>query len=502
MTKHLYDVAIIGGGINGCGAAADAALRGLSVVLCEKGDLASQTSSSSTKLIHGGLRYLEQFDFSLTRKALTERQLLLDMAPHLVHPLQFVLPQQQSTRKLWLLRMGLFIYDHLGRHNRLPRSSLVTRLLHPELFKPLIPAIEQGFVYYDCMTDDARLTMANALQAKEHGATIHTETEVISTNIVDSTWQLNIRTKNQDIQCIHAKTIINATGPWVAEVNHLLNIPNAYKLALVKGSHLVLKQLYEGSHAYVLQNDDKRIIFTIPYFGYTLLGTTDVPYTGDLNEPAIDAIETSYLLDVVEQYFGVRPTPDDIITSWSGIRPLLFEDNKNASALTRDYHYHFSTEPAPAVTIYGGKITTYRLLAEKVVDQLKTVFPNIKPSSTHTTPLPGAGLNAEDYMIYQKETRQIYAWLDEKILDHYLQTYGTRSSLILNGCECLNDLGEHFMGTLYQCEVDYLMNEEWATTEDDVLWRRSKLGLEFHQKNSDSLTQYMKKHASGINSKR
>lgn len=493
MTKHLFDVAIIGGGINGCGSAADAALRGLSVVLCEKGDLASQTSSSSTKLIHGGLRYLEQFNFSLTRKALTERQLLLDMAPHLVHPLQFVLPQQQNIRKQWLLRLGLFIYDHLGRHNRLPRSRLVTRCLQPDLFKPLIPAIEQGLLYYDCMTDDARLTMANALQAKAHGATILTKTEVINASIVDSTWQLNIKTKNQSIRPIYAKTIINATGPWVAEVNHLLKIPNAYKLALVKGSHLVLKKLYDGAHAYVLQNDDKRIIFTIPYFGYTLLGTTDVPYTDDLDSPVIDADETSYLLDIVGHYFGSRPTSRDIITSWSGIRPLIFEDNKNASALTRDYHYHFSTEPAPAVTIYGGKITTYRLLAEKVVDQLQAVFPNIKPSNTYTTPLPGAGLNAADYMIYQKEARQIYAWLDEKILDHYIQTYGSRSTLILKDCHCVNDLGKHFMGTLYQREVDYLINEEWATTVEDVLWRRTKLGLEFNQESTNSLALYMNK---------
>ena len=266
-----YDVAIIGGGINGCGCAADAALRDLSVVLCEKGDLASQTSSSSSKLIHGGLRYLERFDFSLVRKALNERQKLLDLAPHLVHPLQFVLPQSKQLRSSWIVRIGLLIYDNLSHRNRLPKSTTVTRKKNPDFFKPLVSALKQAFTYYDCSTDDSRLTIANAIQAKQHGATILSYTEVIHAEIIDNLWHLTVQSNNQSPQKIKAKALINAAGPWVANVNQLLNIPNYHALSLVKGSHIVLPMLYEGNHAYVLQHPDNRIVFTIPYHGYTLV---------------------------------------------------------------------------------------------------------------------------------------------------------------------------------------------------------------------------------------
>lgn len=490
MTKP-FDVAIIGGGINGCGCAADAALRGLSVVLCEKADLASQTSSSSSKLIHGGLRYLEQFNFSLVKKALNERQILLNIAPHLVHPLPFILLKNKNSRPLWLLRLGLFIYDHLSRTNRLPKSQTIKRHTNRSYFNPLLNIINQGIIYYDCMTDDARLTIANALQAKLNGASILTQTEVLHATVVDKLWHITVKLKNNNIQLIKAKAIINATGPWVLSTNSSLNILNNQKLSLVKGSHLILKKLYDGEHAYVLQHDDKRIIFTIPYFGYTLVGTTDVPYTGNPQSLSISSAETDYLLDLIASYFGNRPQPNQIIASYSGVRPLLFEPGKNASTLTRDYFYDFSSQPAPCVTIYGGKITTYRLLAKEVINSLRSVFPSLGQSVTHITPLPGAVLNGGSLADYQTIARTLYPWLNEAILIHYLKTYGTRTEMILNQCTHIDDLGKHFGDTLYQCEVDYLIKEEWATTIEDILWRRTKLGLNFSKEEKIQLNQYL-----------
>ena len=490
MTKP-FDVAIIGGGINGCGCAADAALRGLSVVLCEKMDLASQTSSSSSKLIHGGLRYLEQFNFSLVRKSLNERQILLNIAPHLVHPLRFVIPQQTTHRSQWLLRLGLFLYDNLSRNNKLPKSGILTRQHNPAYFKPLISSIHKGFMYYDGMTDDARLTITNALQAKQHGANILTQTEVIHAEIINSIWHLTIQTNHQEPRLIKARSLINAAGPWVETLNNTLGIPNNHTLSLVKGSHIVLEKLYDGDHAYVLQHDDKRIVFTIPYFGHTLVGTTDIPFAGEPNALKITPTEIDYLFDLIARYFGRKPETKHIITSWSGVRPLLTEPNKNASTLSRDYLYHFSTQPAPCVTIYGGKLTTYRILAEKVIDQLRSVFPKMAGSTTNSTPLPGAIDNSLSLNDYQHKAHECYPWLDEVILKHYLQTYGVLTEEILQNSKNTDDLGIYFGGTLYQKEVDYLVAEEWATSVDDILWRRTKLGLNFNKKEQEQLNQYL-----------
>lgn len=479
--EKVVDVAIIGGGINGCGCAADAALRGLSVVLCEKSDLASQTSSSSTKLIHGGLRYLEQFNFSLVKKSLDERQTLLTIAPHLVHPIQLILPQALSLRSTWRLRVGLFIYDHLSRKNRLPKSCLVTRKKNLLYFHPLLQTISQGFSYYDGMADDARLTIANALQAKEHGADIHPHTEVIGAFVENGLWQLKLQSKNEPPRLIRAKTLINATGPWVESVNHLLSIPNAHHLTLVKGSHLVLTKLYEGDQAYGLQTPDNRIVFTLPYFGHTLVGTTDVPFNGQPDQVTISNAETDYLLEMIGYYFGKKPTSSQIITTWSGVRPLLADSNKNASTLSRDYVHHFTTTPAPAVTIYGGKITTYRRLSEEVMDQLRPIFPNMGNSTTQNTLLPGAEPTTLSF--------DQYDWLDKAVLNHYIQTYGSRTHALLAGAHHPTDLGQRIVGILYQREVDYLMAEEWATSLDDILWRRTKLGLSMDPKTLASLMQ-------------
>lgn len=489
--EQSFDVAIIGGGINGCGCAADAALRGLSVVLCEQNDIASQTSSKSTKLIHGGLRYLEYYDFAMVKRALDERQRLLNLAPHLVHPLSLFIPHQKNTRPLWLIRAGLFLYDHLSFSNTLPRSKLIKKRSHSPFFHPLDKQFATGFLYYDCTTDDARLTLANALQAKEHGAAILPQTKLIGAEIINKQWELRLQTPDSRLLHIRAKTVINTAGPWVDDVSQLLQIPMQHTMSLVKGSHIVVEKLYEGEHAYMLQNKDKRIVFVIPYYGYTLIGTTDVPFSGERSTVHIDQDEISYLLTIANSYFNKQLNESDIITTWSGIRPLLADEGKSPSALSRDYDYHYSERPAPAVTVYGGKITTYRQLALKAVNALSTIFPHLPPSATATTPLPGAIKDTMNFSAYVEHAKKQYHWLEHDILMRYLQTYGTRTDDILNGCHQMSDLGIYFGSTLYQQEVDYLRREEWAMHSEDILWRRTKLGLQMDSAGKKMLTDYL-----------
>lgn len=488
---HVFDVAIIGGGINGCGCAADAALRGLSVVLCEADDLASKTSSKSSKLIHGGLRYLEQYDFSLVKKALSERQALLSLAPHLVHPLAFVIPHQKKLRPLWMLGAGLFLYDHLSKANQLPRSKLIQQKKQPHYFKPLKNHIKKGFLFYDCATDDARLTISNAIQASAHGASILPHTKLIHGEVIDGLWVLLVEDKSKKQFKIKAKSLINTTGPWVESINQLLKIPLVHTLTLVKGSHLVVKKLYEGNQAYLLQHPDKRIVFAIPYYGCTLVGTTDVPFSGDLNDLHIDAAEISYLSEIIQSYFNIKINESDIITSWSGLRPLLSDNDKTASTLSRDYIYHYSAEPAPSITVYGGKITTYRQLAADAVNQLQTIFPHLPSSSTHKIPLPGAVLGKINFKEYQQYAIKKYDWLERNVLEHYLNNYGTRTEILLINCNKMQDLGIRFADLFYQAEVDYLLAHEWARNSDDVLWRRTKLGLSIDKAEEKALTDYL-----------
>jgi glycerol-3-phosphate dehydrogenase len=488
---NVFDVAIIGGGINGCGCAADAALRGLSVVLCEQDDLASKTSSKSTKLIHGGLRYLEYFDFGLVKKALDERQKLLELAPHLVHPQSFVIPYQKNMRPSWIIRLGLFLYDHLSFANKLPRSKLIHRKQQAVCFEPLSNNIKKGFIYYDGATDDARLTIANALQAKEHGATILPQTKLIKADVIDGQWLLTLEGITERPFQIKAKSIINTAGPWVESVSELLHIPMEHTISLVKGSHFVIPKLYEGDHAYMLQHIDKRIVFTIPYHGYTMVGTTDIAFSGNLNDIHIDASEVEYLCEIINQYFHKQIHESDIISTWSGIRPLLADPGKKPSALSRDYVYHYSNTPAPAITVYGGKITTYRQLSLQAVNQLRKILPNLTDSRTDTTPLPGALMGSMDFNEYQVYAHKKYQWLTEQTRKRYLQTYGTRTENILEGCEKISDLGVCFSPTLYQVEVDYLLKEEWANNCEDILWRRTKLGLTIDAKGTKMLADYL-----------
>lgn len=488
--KQVFDVAIIGGGINGCGVAADAALRGLSVILIEQGDLASKTSSSSSKLIHGGLRYLEYYDFKLVKKALDERQRLLSLAPHLVRPIPFIIPYAKNMRPVWLLRTGLFLYDNLSRDNKLPRSKFVQRKQQFQYFAPLEEKYKKGLMFYDCATDDSRLTITNAIQAREHGASIHTYTKLIKAHVENGIWHLTAKTSTDKEFEIRAKTLVNATGPWVESMSELLQIPTQFKLSLVKGSHFVVHKLYEGKHAYLLQHEDKRVIFIVPYQGYTMIGTTDVALKGPLEDVNISQEEVEYLCGLVNNYFQCNIQKSDIIDTWSGVRPLLAASGE-LKTLSRDYTYYYTQSPAPAVTIYGGKITTYRQLALETVDALKEHFPYLPQSKTNVSPLPGATLKTMSYKDYLNFAREKYFWLLEAIKERYLANYGTNTELLLATCNSMNDLGYDFGNGLYQIEVDYLCHHEWAKSCDDILWRRTKLGLNFSAEQTQTLEEYL-----------
>lgn len=488
---YCFDVAVAGGGINGCGIAADASLRGLSVVLIEQDDLASKTSSSSTKLIHGGLRYLEQYDFSLVKKALNERQILLDLAPNLVFPRPFVLPLQASMRSPWLIRLGLFFYDHLSRTNRLPHSKRIRRKRNQACFQPLQDQFNNGFVYYDCCTDDARLTLCNALQAEANGARILTRTRLQRADTDAGLWHLQCQKKDGQTIQIKAKTLINAAGPWVEDVNRQAGITGGRRISLVKGSHLVVPRLYDGEQAYLLQHEDKRVVFVIPYHGYSMIGTTDVLCQAPVEQLTISLAETDYLLNLVSHYFKQRLTADQIVTSWSGVRPLLAADDETPQTISRDYSYQYSEAPLPAIAIYGGKITTYRQLARDAVNELRAVFPGLPDSRTDKIPLPGAQWNGMDYNRYLDYARQHYAWMDDDLLSRLLATYGTRAERIVSSCHSMADLGESFGHGLHQREVDYLLTEEWADNSDDILWRRTRLGLQFSDSSRERLNAYI-----------
>jgi glycerol-3-phosphate dehydrogenase len=489
--NKVFDVAIIGGGINGCGCAADAALRGLSVVLLEQDDLASKTSSSSTKLIHGGLRYLEHYEFTLVKKALTERQKLLDLAPHIVHPQALVLPHEKHMRPAWFLRLGLFIYDYLNRKNSLTKCKTVYRKRNEDYFVPLVSKLNKGFLFYDAVTDDARLTIINALQAKNHGANIRPHSKVIHTEIVNNLWQLTVQPKVGPNYLLYAKALINASGPWVKLVEQLTKVPDRQKISLIKGSHIIVPQIYPGKHAYFLQHKDKRIIFTIPYHGFSMIGTTDIHLDHELDKVTISDEEIDYLINLANEYFKIKLSKKDIVYTWSGVRALMADDDKEARTLSRDYSFDVAQTPAPIVTIYGGKITTYRQLAEEVINQLMPTFPHMGPSITSTTPLPGATfeqLSFSDYVTYAKDK---YKWMDSGLFEHYLYTYGCCMEKFLEFCDSYESLGKKYCTYLYQVEVDYLILDEWAQNCDDILKRRTKLDLIIDKEGKKELADFL-----------
>ncbi|MGL6030019.1 MAG: glycerol-3-phosphate dehydrogenase [Legionella sp.] len=493
VTDQVFDVAIIGGGINGCGCAADAALRGLSVFLVEQDDIASKTSSSSTKLVHGGLRYLEHYEFSLVKKALAERQRLLDLAPYLIHPQALVLPYQNHMRPIWLLRLGLFLYDNLSRKNRLPKCTSITRKKNSSLFAPLRASLNRGFLFYDAATDDSRLTITNAIQAARAGALIKNYSRLIHAVVSDNLWHLTIKPQSGEAYTIRAKSLINAGGPWVDLIANLTNSSPGINISLVKGSHIVVPKLYDEDHAYFLQHDDERVIFVIPYHGFSMIGTTDVPLNEPLDKVSISNEEIRYLIDTVNSYFASAISQSDIVSTWSGVRPLLPSEGTAAKALSRDYRYEARAIPAPVVTIFGGKITTYRKLAEEVIDQLKTVFPDMPKSKTKTTVLPGAIWQQMDFTRYIGYAKNKYSWLSAELLEHYLYSYGTNMELFLAPCKDISTLGKHFGALLYQVEVDYLIEHEWVMHCDDLLMRRTKFGLILDDEEKNELQRYLAK---------
>ena len=471
------DLVVIGGGINGAGIARDAAGRGLSVILCEKDDLAQGTSSRSGKLIHGGLRYLEYYEFRLVREALIEREVLLNAAPHIVWPMRFVLPHSPEQRPAWLVRLGLFLYDHLGGRKKLPGCRNIDLRRDPE-GRPIRPEFTRAFEYSDCWVDDARLVSLNALDAKERGAMVMTRTAATAARRVDELWEVEFTAADGAQSKVKAKAIANAAGPWVETViNGVAGSNSPRRVRLVKGSHIIVPKFWEGPQAYLFQNNDKRVIFVNPYEGdMALIGTTDIPYEGRAEDVAIDGRETDYLLAAINRYLKVPITRDQVIHAFSGVRPLYDDNAENPSAVTRDYVFDVTGEP-PMLSVFGGKITTYRKLAEHALEKLKPFFPAMKPAWTATAPLPGGDMPDADFERFLAELRKVQPWLPAELAHHYARLYGTRTTDVLNGARDLAGLGQHFGGLLYQAEIDYLRRAEWARTAEDVLDRRTKHGL-------------------------
>ncbi|MCU6455173.1 glycerol-3-phosphate dehydrogenase [Sphingomonas sp. A2-49] len=473
------DLLVVGGGINGAGIARDAAGRGLSVLLVEQDDLASHTSSASTKLIHGGLRYLEYGEFRLVREALIERERLLAIAPHIIWPLAFVLPQAQSPRPAWMVRLGLFLYDHLGGRRRLPATQTIDLARDPR-GAGLKPGQSRAFVYADCWVEDSRLVVLNARDAANRGADIRTRTRLIAARREGDRWHATIADANGTAR-VTARALVNAAGPWVAEV--LARIPGTHRdrgVRLVKGSHIVVPRVYGGDHAFLLQNPDRRVVFAIPYEGaFTLIGTTDEPWQGPPGRAIIDAAETAYLIDTVNRYFARSVTAADIVWTYSGIRPLYDDHAASASAVTRDYVLDLDAAEgaAPLLSVFGGKITTYRKLAEHALERLSATFPLAGGDWTAAAPLPGGGMPHGDFAAFDAALATARPGLPRALLHRLARAYGTDADTLLGGARSVADLGRHFGGGLYAAEVEYLVAHEWARTAEDILYRRSKLGL-------------------------
>lgn len=472
------DLLIIGGGVNGAGIARDAAGRGLSVMLVEQDDLASHTSSASTKLIHGGLRYLEQYEFRLVREALVERERLLAIAPHIIWPLAFVLPHQDAIRPAWLVRLGLFLYDHIGGRKRLAATRSV-RLDRSPLGAPLSSSVKRGFVYSDCWVEDSRLVVLNAMDAAERGATIRTRTRFVGARREDGLWRAEL-SDGDGVHAIVSRAIVNAAGPWVSHVLDQLPARGDHKVRLIKGSHIVVPRLYDGEQAYLLQNDDRRVIFAIPYeHDFTLIGTTDELWTQDPGPAAISPGEIDYLITAVSRYFKTPPGREDVVWSYAGIRPLREDEAASASEVTRDYVLDLDAGvgEAPLLSVFGGKITTYRRLAEEALAKLAPLLGYPRAGWTDKTALPGGDLPDGDFEGFVTRMAQERPWMPAPLLRRLCRAYGSRLEVLLGGAANLSDLGPDFGAGLYRAEVDYLVAHEYARTAQDVLFRRTKLGL-------------------------
>lgn len=476
--RDSVNLLVVGGGINGTGIARDAAGRGLTVLLCEQHDLAAHTSSASTKLIHGGLRYLEDGHFGLVRKALLEREVLLNAAPHIMRPLRFVMPYDAHLRPAWLIRAGLFLYDHLARRRRLAASAAINLRTHVAGV-PLLARYRRGFVYSDGWTDDSRLVALNAVDAAERGAAVMTRTRCERIEAVAGSWRATLRQGSQRTE-VEARAVANACGPWVDRfIRDASPVRARRAVRMVKGSHIVVPQLFAHRFAYIFQNEDRRIVFAIPYEEqFTLIGTTDADYRGEPGDVRIEADEISYLCAIVNRYF-TRPTePADVIWSYSGVRPLLSDDAADPSSVTRDYALELERQPAPFLSVFGGKITTYRKLAETTVDMLAASLgkPSL-PQWTRDAKLPGGDLPGGSLAAFLRATERRYPWLPPAVRRRYAHSYGTRIERLIGDARRLADMGEELLPDLYEREVAYLCREEFARSAEDILWRRSKLGL-------------------------
>lgn len=498
------DLLVVGGGINGAGIARDAAGRGLSVVLCEQDDLAAHTSSASTKLIHGGLRYLEHYEFSLVRKALAERELLLRTAPHIMRPMRFVMPHDKGQRPGWMIRCGLFLYDRLARRELLPGSHGVDLRRHPAGV-PLNPAFTRGFVYSDGWVDDARLVVLNAVDAAERGARVFTRTCCSRASRQGGFWHAMLLDADERQIAVRARCLVNAAGPWAAQfLRTATRQPPARTLRLIKGSHIVVRGLFDHSYSYIFQHPDGRIVFAIPYEKeFTLIGTTDVEYHGTPDAVAIDKGEVAYLCELSNRYFRTPIAPGDVVWSYSGVRPLVEDRSSDASAVTRDYRLELDKDGAPLLSVFGGKITTFRRLAEDAVDMIAPILSNHRGAWTMHACLPGGDLFGSGpdnravlgFDQYVASLQQTYRWLAPGLVARYARAYGVRIHALLAGRTGIADMGEEIASGLYAAEADYLMRVEWARSAADILWRRSKLGLHLPTETETVLDAWMHCHS-------
>jgi len=489
---ELYDIAVIGGGINGAGVARDAAGRGLKVLLAEQNDFASATSSASTKLIHGGLRYLEYYEFRLVSESLAEREVMLRIAPHIIWPLEFVLPHERHLRPAWMIRAGLFLYDHIGGRTSLPKSRGV-RLAPDSHGAGLKPEFARGFAYYDAWVDDARLVVLTLSSARAHGATVLARTRCSGARREGDAWRVTLRDQASGKESeVCARILVNAAGPWVKSLlDQELHMESPGRLRLVKGSHIVVPRIHDKRYAYILQNPDRRVVFMIPYEReFTLIGTTDVPVTGEDLPPSISPEESAYLCAAASRYSARAVTPDQVVWSYSGVRPLYDDGKEDPSAITRDYVLLLDQQGPPLLSIFGGKITTYRKLAEQVMERLARWIPARRPW-THTEALPGGDFGGRDFPAVLREFRSRHAGLDPHWLARLLRRHGTLGENILANAKSEADLGENFGGGLYERELSYLIEHEWARAAEDVLWRRTKCGLHMSEAQRQRVAEYL-----------
>jgi D-erythritol 1-phosphate dehydrogenase len=489
----IVDLLIVGGGINGAGIARDAAGRRLSVTLVEQADLASATSSCSSKLIHGGLRYLEQYEFRLVREALREREVLLRIAPHIIRPLMFVLPHDPSMRPMWMIRMGLWMYDHLGGSITLPRSKAL-KFPHMEFSAGLKADFRQGFVYSDCRVDDSRLTVLNAMSARDKGATILTRTRFESARRVDGVWEAVVAPAGGEKRTLRARALVNTAGPWVVDaLDRIEGDRITDRVRLVKGSHIVVPKLHSSGHAFILQNTDKRVVFVIPFEqSFSLIGTTDVA-VNDVDEAAeITPAEIDYLVAASNRFLAKQISARDVVWSYSGVRPLYDDGTADPSQVTRDYHLKLDGRhgEAPLLTVFGGKITTYRRLAEEAMSMLKARFPTARADWTGGEELPGGDVG--HFNAYRDSMHARYPNVGRELVEAIVRRHGTHAPKVLGDARFAEGLGRNFGATLTQREIEYLCAQEWAATAEDVLWRRTKCGLHMTPAQREAVAEFMK----------